>query len=135
LSLLDEHPSSREHDPCDERRQAEEQQELIQYSGGHGTLPCTAPPQAPHASALPYLGQKKAGEVPLDMRANAAETPMLEKQKISLVLADVDGTLVTEEKVLTKRALGRRGRSPCGSETPKDSTGSNVDRWKMSRDR
>ena len=29
---------------------------------------------------------------------------MAEKQKISLVLADVDGTLVTEEKVLTKRA-------------------------------
>jgi len=27
-----------------------------------------------------------------------------EKRKISLVLADVDGTLVTEEKVLTKRA-------------------------------
>src|SRR6476646_716622 len=30
--------------------------------------------------------------------------PMAEKRKISLVLADVDGTLVTEEKVLTKRA-------------------------------
>jgi Cof subfamily protein (haloacid dehalogenase superfamily) len=29
---------------------------------------------------------------------------MSEKQKISLVLADVDGTLVTEEKVLTQRA-------------------------------
>jgi Cof subfamily protein (haloacid dehalogenase superfamily) len=29
---------------------------------------------------------------------------MREKRKISLVLADVDGTLVTEEKVLTKRA-------------------------------
>src|SRR4051794_19851888 len=29
---------------------------------------------------------------------------MTEKPKISLVLADVDGTLVTEEKVLTKRA-------------------------------
>jgi Cof subfamily protein (haloacid dehalogenase superfamily) len=29
---------------------------------------------------------------------------MTEKRKISLVLADVDGTLVTEEKVLTKRA-------------------------------
>ena len=29
---------------------------------------------------------------------------MPQKQKISLVLADVDGTLVTEEKVLTKRA-------------------------------
>src|SRR6202035_3982660 len=29
---------------------------------------------------------------------------MAEKQKISLVLADVDGTLVTEEKILTKRA-------------------------------
>jgi Cof subfamily protein (haloacid dehalogenase superfamily) len=29
---------------------------------------------------------------------------MAEKRKISLVLADVDGTLVTEEKVLTKRA-------------------------------
>ena len=29
---------------------------------------------------------------------------MAEKQKISLVVADVDGTLVTEEKVLTKRA-------------------------------
>src|SRR5437762_8262347 len=28
---------------------------------------------------------------------------MAEKRKISLVLADVDGTLVTEEKVLTKR--------------------------------
>src|SRR5215475_2056230 len=32
------------------------------------------------------------------------EVPMAEKRKISLVLADVDGTLVTEEKVLTKRA-------------------------------
>ena len=29
---------------------------------------------------------------------------MMEKRKISLVLADVDGTLVNEEKVLTKRA-------------------------------
>src|SRR5271167_1512642 len=29
---------------------------------------------------------------------------MAEKQKISLVLADVDGTLVTEDKVLTPRA-------------------------------
>jgi hypothetical protein len=29
---------------------------------------------------------------------------MAERRKISLVLADVDGTLVTEEKVLTKRA-------------------------------
>ena len=29
---------------------------------------------------------------------------MAEKRKLSLVLADVDGTLVTEEKVLTKRA-------------------------------
>jgi hypothetical protein len=60
LSLLDEQPSSREHDPCDERGQAGEQQELIQYSGGHGTLPRTAPPQAPYASALPYLGQMVA---------------------------------------------------------------------------
>jgi Cof subfamily protein (haloacid dehalogenase superfamily) len=32
------------------------------------------------------------------------ERPMAEKRKISLVLADVDGTLVTEDKVLTKRA-------------------------------
>ena len=32
------------------------------------------------------------------------EVPMAEKRKISLVLADVDGTLVNEEKVLTKRA-------------------------------
>jgi hypothetical protein len=32
------------------------------------------------------------------------EGPMADKRKISLVLADVDGTLVTEEKVLTKRA-------------------------------
>jgi Cof subfamily protein (haloacid dehalogenase superfamily) len=31
---------------------------------------------------------------------------MTEKRKISLVLADVDGTLVTEQKVLTKRAQG-----------------------------
>jgi hydroxymethylpyrimidine pyrophosphatase-like HAD family hydrolase len=29
---------------------------------------------------------------------------MAERRKISLVLADVDGTLVTEQKVLTKRA-------------------------------
>ena len=29
---------------------------------------------------------------------------MAEKRKISLVLADVDGTLVTQEKVLTERA-------------------------------
>ena len=34
----------------------------------------------------------------------SAEAPMAEKRKISLVLADVDGTLVTEEKVLTERA-------------------------------
>src|ERR1700735_53417 len=32
------------------------------------------------------------------------EVAMARKPKISLVLADVDGTLVTEEKVLTKRA-------------------------------
>src|SRR4029077_7449966 len=32
------------------------------------------------------------------------ERPMAEKRKISLVLADVDGTLVTEQKVLTERA-------------------------------
>jgi hypothetical protein len=40
---------------------------------------------------------------------------MAEKRKISLVLADVDGTLVTEDKVSTKRvrdvpASGRMGR-------------------------
>jgi hydroxymethylpyrimidine pyrophosphatase-like HAD family hydrolase len=29
---------------------------------------------------------------------------MADKRKISLVLADVDGTLVTEEKILTQRA-------------------------------
>jgi len=29
---------------------------------------------------------------------------MAEKRKISLVLADVDGTLVTKEKILTERA-------------------------------
>jgi Cof subfamily protein (haloacid dehalogenase superfamily) len=34
----------------------------------------------------------------------AREVPMAETRKISLVLADVDGTLVTEDKVLTKRA-------------------------------
>jgi hypothetical protein len=61
LSLLDEQPSSREHDPSDERGQAGEQQKLIQYSGGHGTLPSTAaPPSTPHASALPYLGKMVA---------------------------------------------------------------------------
>jgi Cof subfamily protein (haloacid dehalogenase superfamily) len=32
------------------------------------------------------------------------ETAMARKQKISLLVADVDGTLVTEDKVLTKRA-------------------------------
>jgi Cof subfamily protein (haloacid dehalogenase superfamily) len=32
------------------------------------------------------------------------EVPLAEKRKISLVLADVDGTLVTEQKVLTERA-------------------------------
>jgi hypothetical protein len=32
------------------------------------------------------------------------EVPMAEKRKISQVLADVDGTLVNEEKVLTRRA-------------------------------
>ena len=32
------------------------------------------------------------------------ETPMAAKRKISLVLADVDGTLVTEDKMLTERA-------------------------------
>src|SRR5271156_1394406 len=30
---------------------------------------------------------------------------MEQKRKISLVLADVDGTLLTEDKVLTKRAI------------------------------
>src|ERR1700719_24748 len=34
---------------------------------------------------------------------------MAEKRKISLVLADVDGTLVTEEKILTKRAQSAVG--------------------------
>ena len=42
---------------------------------------------------------------------------MADKRKISLVLADVDGTLVTEKKVLTKRAQAAvqqpaRGRHP-----------------------
>jgi Cof subfamily protein (haloacid dehalogenase superfamily) len=37
---------------------------------------------------------------------NTAEASTLEKRNISLVLSDVDGTLVTEEKVLTKRAQG-----------------------------
>jgi Cof subfamily protein (haloacid dehalogenase superfamily) len=37
-------------------------------------------------------------------RLNEAEKPMAENRKIALVLADVDGTLVTEEKILTKRA-------------------------------
>jgi haloacid dehalogenase-like hydrolase len=37
------------------------------------------------------------------------EGPVAEKRKISLVLADVDGTLVTEEKVLTKRAQNAVG--------------------------
>src|SRR5271156_701455 len=37
------------------------------------------------------------------------ERPVAEKRKISLVLADVDGTLVTEEKVLTKRAQNAVG--------------------------
>jgi hypothetical protein len=36
--------------------------------------------------------------------SDAVEVPMAKKQKISLVLADVDGTLVTEQKVLTPRA-------------------------------
>jgi Cof subfamily protein (haloacid dehalogenase superfamily) len=36
--------------------------------------------------------------------AGAAEVVMAAKRKICLVLADVDGTLVTEEKVLTQRA-------------------------------
>ena len=39
---------------------------------------------------------------------------MAEKRKISLVLADVDGTLVTEEKVLTDRAPGRRAQPARG---------------------
>jgi hypothetical protein len=59
--LLDGQPSSRDHDPSDERGQAGEQQKLIQYSGGHDTLPCTAAPSStPHASALPYLGKMVA---------------------------------------------------------------------------
>jgi Cof subfamily protein (haloacid dehalogenase superfamily) len=37
-------------------------------------------------------------------RRNGVRRPMAGKRKISLVLADVDGTLVTEEKILTKRA-------------------------------
>jgi Cof subfamily protein (haloacid dehalogenase superfamily) len=41
--------------------------------------------------------------------AAAAEGPMAEKRKISLVLADVDGTLVTEDKILTKRAQNAVG--------------------------
>jgi ribonucleotide monophosphatase NagD (HAD superfamily) len=46
---------------------------------------------------------------------------MVEKRKISLVLADVDGTLVTEEKVLTQRAqkavsaLQKRWHSFCNN--------------------
>ena len=36
---------------------------------------------------------------------------MARKRKISLVLADVDGTLVNEEKVLTERAQSARSRS------------------------
>jgi hypothetical protein len=37
-------------------------------------------------------------------RLTEAERPMAEKRTISLVLADVDGMLVTEEKILTERA-------------------------------
>src|SRR5690242_505351 len=36
--------------------------------------------------------------------AGSVEDPMAENRKISLVLSDVDGTLVTKDKVLTKRA-------------------------------
>ena len=69
LRLLDEQPSSREHDPSDERGQAGEQQKLIQYSGGHGTLPCTAAPSStPHASALLYLGQMVTAPMAAAMR-------------------------------------------------------------------
>src|ERR1700690_3987315 len=35
---------------------------------------------------------------------------MVAKRKISLVLADVDGTLVNEEKILTKRAQSAVGQ-------------------------
>ena len=35
---------------------------------------------------------------------------MVAKRKISLVLADVDGTLVNEEKVLTERAQSAVGQ-------------------------
>src|SRR4029077_1247305 len=42
-------------------------------------------------------------------RLSKAERSMAERRKISLVLADVDGTLVTEEKVLTKRAQNAVG--------------------------
>jgi len=37
---------------------------------------------------------------------------MVAKRKISLVLADVDGTLVNEDKILTERAQGASGS--CG---------------------
>ena len=36
---------------------------------------------------------------------------MAATRKISLVLADVDGTLVTEDKILTERARKRRRRA------------------------
>jgi hypothetical protein len=48
--------------------------------------------------------------------------PRSEKQKISLVLADVDGTLVTEEKVLTKRARAAGGGRQPASGRPRKRT-------------
>src|SRR6266436_9577437 len=55
----------------------------------------------------PHHGRRAAGARwprVAAVRLNGAERPMAGKRKISLVLADVDGTLVTEEKILTKRA-------------------------------
>src|SRR5215467_9777788 len=39
------------------------------------------------------------------MEAGSSNTPMSPSGTISALLADVDGTLVTKEKVLTKRAI------------------------------
>src|SRR5215475_3845127 len=46
----------------------------------------------------------RAMAAPGDRWIEREELPMAKKRKISLVLADVDGTLVTEQKVLTERA-------------------------------
>ena len=62
LRSLDEQPSRREHDPRNERGYAGEQQELIQYSDGHGgTLPVLRRPLKHHSPQRTPVPRRKRG--------------------------------------------------------------------------